>query len=384
MVSGAYFDFDSTVLTFIGNIATKMPKVRGLRTIKKEILKLINTYVEKADDLEMIHNNIVPKLLEAVLIDYKNNVPDAREAEVLNVMTTIINKLHVRWRPNLSKHIVGLAQPSTNRMLIVTQSMMEDQIINIMDSVFECTLDMINKDFSEYPEHRVEFFKLLRTINLRCFPALLRLDARSFKFVIDSCMWASKHDNREVESAGLSMCFELVSNMADTDEQTCNTFFQTFFTTILQDVFFVVTDSDHKAGFKSQSMLLAKMFWLVDSDKLRGPIYTSPDMAPAGTPNREFLRNFVGNLLSTAFPNLQTAQIASFIDGLFATNSDLNRFKIILRDFLISLKEFSGDNTELFAEEREQAAKTAKDQERERAMKVGGLLKPSEMDDDEL
>lgn len=94
-----------------GNIATKMPKVRGLRTIKKEILKLINTYVEKADDLEMIHNNIVPKLLEAVLIDYKNNVPDAREAEVLNVMTTIINKLHVRWTPKTSKHFVGLAQP---------------------------------------------------------------------------------------------------------------------------------------------------------------------------------------------------------------------------------------------------------------------------------
>ena len=72
-----------------------MPKVRGLRTIKKEILKLINIYVEKADDLQMIHDNIVPKLLEAVLLDYKRNVPDAREAEVLNVMTTIVNKLHV-------------------------------------------------------------------------------------------------------------------------------------------------------------------------------------------------------------------------------------------------------------------------------------------------
>ena len=57
---------------------------------------------------------------------------------------------------------------------------------------------------------------------------------------------------------------------------------------------------------------------------------------------------------------------------------------MILRDFLISLKEFSGDNTELFAEEREQAATQAKNDERERAMKVGGLLKPSEMDDDEL
>lgn len=283
-----------------------MPKVRGLRTIKKEILKLINIYVEKADDLEMIHNNLVPKLLEAVLIDYKNNVPDAREAEVLNVMTTIINKLHVRWRPNLSKHMVRLEQNLWADMLTPLQSLMEDQIINIMDSVFECTLDMINKDFSEYPEHRVEFFKLLRTINLRCFPALLRLDARSFKFVIDSCMWASKHDNREVESAGLSMCFELISNMADTETQTRNAFFQQFFTTILQDVFFVLTDSDHKAGFKSQSILLAKMFWLVESGKLDGPIYTSPDMAPAGTPNHEFLRNFVGNLLARAFPNLQT------------------------------------------------------------------------------
>jgi exportin-1 len=57
---------------------------------------------------------------------------------------------------------------------------------------------------------------------------------------------------------------------------------------------------------------------------------------------------------------------------------------LILRDFLISLKEFSGDNAELFAEEREQEATKAKEQERERAMKVGGLLKPSELDDDEL
>lgn len=111
-VSIAFTYIHELRLISLGNIATKMPKVRGLRTIKKEILKLINTYVEKADDLEMIHNNIVPKLLEAVLIDYKNNVPDAREAEVLNVMTTIVNKLHVRWRPNLSKHMVGLARPS--------------------------------------------------------------------------------------------------------------------------------------------------------------------------------------------------------------------------------------------------------------------------------
>lgn len=84
-----------------------MPKVRGMRTIKKEILKLIDIYVLKADDLEAVNANVVPPLLEAVLSDYNRNVPDARDAEVLNVMTTIITKLHVRWTVHTSKFSVS-------------------------------------------------------------------------------------------------------------------------------------------------------------------------------------------------------------------------------------------------------------------------------------
>ena len=83
-----------------------MPKVRGLRTIKKEILKLVDIYVQKADDLELVNATIVPELLDAVLVDYNRNVPDARDAEVLDVMTTIISKLHVRWTIHTSKYSV--------------------------------------------------------------------------------------------------------------------------------------------------------------------------------------------------------------------------------------------------------------------------------------
>lgn len=71
---------------------------------------------------------------------------------------------------------------------------------------------------------------------------------------------------------------------------------------------------------------------------------------------------------------------------MFTLNNDLIKFKLNLRDFLIQLKEFSsGDNSELFAEDREIAAEAARKAEREKAAKVGGLLKPSEvMDDGEL
>jgi exportin-1 len=197
---------------------------------------------------------------------------------------------------------------------------MEDKVPLIMESVFECTLEMINKDFHEYPEHRVQFFKLLQAINLYCFPALLKLDATQFKFVIDSCMWASKHDNREVENTGLTMCLELMNNMAETDAQTSSIFFRQFFIPILQDVFFVLTDSDHKAGtlptvpcttvanhvvgFKSQAMLLSRMFFFIESGKVQDPIY-GPDQAPLGTSNKDFLQEYVANLLQNAFKNLQ-------------------------------------------------------------------------------
>ncbi len=78
-------------------------------------------------------------------------------------------------------------------------------------------------------------------------------------------------------------------------------------------------------------------------------------------------------------------QISQFIEALFTYSSDLSKFKTTVRDFLISLKEFSDDNAELYAEDVETERRAAKEAERERAAKVGGLLKPSEIDqDDEL
>lgn len=42
-----------------------------------------------------VKENFIPPLLSTVLDDYSRNVPQAREAEVLNTMATIISKLEV-------------------------------------------------------------------------------------------------------------------------------------------------------------------------------------------------------------------------------------------------------------------------------------------------
>ncbi|KAG2041792.1 CRM1 C terminal-domain-containing protein [Suillus americanus] len=338
-----------------GNIATKTPKIRQLRTVKKEILKLMETYIKKAEDLESVNTNFMPPLLDAILGDYNRNVPTARDAEVLNVMATITSRLGPLLTP---------------------------QVPAILDAVFEPTLTMINQDFSEFPEHRVGFFKLLRAINLNCFPALLGIPPPQFKLFMDSIIWAIKHTMRDIADTGLNLCLEVVNNFAGAETAVSNAFFQQYFLSIVQDIFFVLTDTDHKSGFKLQSLLLARMFQLVETNQIQAPLFDPAQMADPTVSNSVFLKEYCANLLKTAFPHVQNSQVQVFVSGLGEFHGDINRFKLALRDFLIQLKEFSsGDNAELYLEEKEAEAQMKAQAEREMAMRIPGMLKPSQLED---
>ncbi|RIB27651.1 CRM1 C terminal-domain-containing protein [Gigaspora rosea] len=339
-----------------GQIATKTPRVRNLRVIKKETLKLMEVYITKAEETSTIITHLMPPLLSAVLIDYNNNVEQARDAEVLSSMATIITKLGA-----------GITS----------------EVPAILNAVFECTLNMINKDFSEYPEHRVGFFKLLRAINQHCFPALLTLPPAQFKLIMDSIVWAFKHTMRDIADTGLNICLELINNISLQDQATANMFYSQYFLNLLQDVFFVLTDTDHKSGFKMQCTVLQRIFTLVESGAVQAPLFNPTEVTDPTMTNQRFLREYVMNLLQNAFPHLQTNQVQHFVMGLFELNQDFTKFKLHLRDFLIQLKEFAGDNADLYLEEREAEAELQKKTAMENALKIPGLVKPADLPMDE-
>lgn len=339
-----------------GLIATKTPKVRGLRTIKKEILKMVETYINQADNLEEIVRDLAQPLFGAVLEDYSSNVPDARDAEVLNCMTALISK-------------VG--------------HMIPEGVVLILQKVFECTLDMIKNDFVEYPEHRIEFYKLLKEINSKSFQALLQLSGDAFQSLINAALWAFKHNNREVEDNGLSLTLELIENVEKLgDTPFTKAFYENFYFQILSDTFYVFTQPDHKSGFRYQSQLLAQLIHLVEDNVIQAPLYTH-EQAPEGTSNSDFLKQYLAQLLISAFDNLQKEQLVNFLNVLTSVYKDLNKFKATLRDFLIQIKEFGGDPTDyLFAEDKEIEKQEQNRLQREKDLQVGGLIKPSEMDDE--
>lgn len=71
---------------------------------------------------------------------------------------------------------------------------------------------------------------------------------------------------------------------------------------------------------------------------------------------------------------------------MFEYNNNLPKFKLEVRDFLIQLKEFAGENTELYLEEKEAEMEAKRKEEKEKALRIPGMVKPSElpsMDEDE-
>lgn len=362
----------SAAIALNGEIVMKQPLIKSMRVVKKETLKLISDFVSKSNDHQMVLENFIPPLLDAVLLDYqKTNVPCAREPEVLSTMATIVNKLE--------GHITS-------------------EVPKIFDAVFECTLEMINKDFEEFPEHRTNFFLLLQAVNIQCFPAFLSIPPAQFKLVLDSIIWAFKHTMRNVADTGLQILYQLLQNIAQ-HEQAAQSFYQTYFTDILQHIFSVVTDTSHTAGLTMHATILAYMFTLVEQDKILVPLGPVPD-------NRLYVQEFVARLLKAAFPHLTDNQIKITVQGLFNLDQDIPAFKEHLRDFLVQIRviilsfffpsffsliknefyiyqEYTGeDDSDLYLEERESALRTAQDEKRKQQMAVPGILNPHEIPED--
>jgi len=102
------------------------------------------------------------------------------------------------------------------------------------------------------------------------------------------------------------VCLEIVNNFATAaDPAVTNAFFQQYFLSILQDIFFVLTDTDHKSGFKLQSVVLARLYQLIELNVIQTPLFDPAQVSDPSMNNVAFLREYTANLLKNAFPHVQ-------------------------------------------------------------------------------
>ncbi|TYH07822.1 hypothetical protein ES288_A08G265100v1 [Gossypium darwinii] len=347
-----YSELISTSIAEGGPFTSKTSYVKLLRSVKRETLKLIETFLDKAEDQPQIGKQFVPPMMDPVLGDYARNLPDARESEVLSLFATIINKY---------------------------KAAMIDDVPRIFEAVFQCTLEMITKNFEDYPEHRLKFFSLLCAIATHCFHALIQLSSQQLKLVMDSIVWAFRHTERNIAETGLNLLLEMLKNFQASE--FCNQFYRTYFLTIEQEIFAVLTDTFHKPGFKLHVLILQQLFCLVESSLLTEPLWDAATVPYQYPNNGMFVREYTIKLLSTSFPNMTAAEVTQLVNGLFESRNDLSTFKNHIRDFLVQSKEFSAqDNKDLYAEE----AALQRERERQRMLSIPGLIAPNEIQDEML
>jgi len=341
-----------------GAIATQMSLVRTMRSAKKEVLRLLIVFIDKSGPPEAepraVAQGFIPPVLDPILGDYKRNIAGARDPEVLTLFATVVEKL--------KNNVV-------------------DDVPRVMEAVFECTIEMITKNFEDFPEHRIRFFEFLKAINQHCFPSLFNIPPEHQKLVVHAVVWAMKHTERNISDTGLEILHELLQNVGRTPN-VAQAFYQQYLLSLIQDVFAVMTDRLHKSGFKMHATLLRLMFHLVQMNQVTVPLF-DPATQPPGQTNPAFLRDHISNLLVQSFPNLTRTQVVKFVEGMFDIKMDLPSFKTHLRDFLIQLKEFSEeDNAALYNEETERVKREHEQALMAHRSAIPGMLKPSEIDND--
>lgn len=239
---------------------------------------------------------------------------------------------------------------------------------------------MISDNFEEHPEHRINFYNLLHQVVKHCFPSIAALSPQQFKLVLDSIIWAIKHTMRNVAEIGHQTLYTLLENIATNDEMM-QTFYQTHCLDILQHLFCVITDPSLTAGLVQQTTVLAYIFSIIESDKIRVPL--SPAQLQNNLSNVDFVKQYVKDLLKRVYTHLTDAQIDITVKGFFDLDQDIPAFKDHLRDFLIQIREFSGaDDSDLFLAEREQLLKQHEEEKRRRQMMVPGIINPHDIPED--
>ena len=72
---------------------------------------------------------------------------------------------------------------------------------------------MLGVCLQDYPEHRLQFFSLLRAITNHCFDTLFTMSPDQLKLVIDSIVWAFRHTERNIAETGALHCWPALVTM---------------------------------------------------------------------------------------------------------------------------------------------------------------------------
>eukprot|EP00392_Amoebophrya_sp_AT5.2_P010517 g10581.t1 len=264
---------------------------------------------------------IVPPLLLPVLQDYERSPPEARDAEVLDLLAALIT--------HLSKPI-------------------SSEVPRIFEMIVEPTLRMLEVDLQNYPDHRVKLFSsLFAAINRDCFQALFFLGDDKLRLYINSLLWGMKHEHPVVSPTALGILREFLQSVLKLlPPQATKPFFTEYYAEILKGLLKIMTDTMHTSGLRAQlEVLLELIRGSCDeygaANGLTPAVAANDGSAPSTNAfgvSQQQTMVILATFFQETYPDtLAKAQIETFVLGMFNSCQNANEFAAHVTDFLKEL-----------------------------------------------
>ena len=130
-------------------------------------------------------------------------------------------------------------------------------------------------------------------------------------------------------------------------------FFSNYFYIIFNDVFNTMTDGFHQSGFDLQVKVIQILINVIDEKRISEGLFNKEEN------NKTFFLKKLLNDILQSFKNITQVQGEIFCLAIFNNCNDEHKFKNVIRDFLISLKSFIGNNEALWEEEKKKELELA-------------------------
>lgn len=149
----AYGYYSNLVNDAYNNNQQYIPAVKLFKSIKRAILNYLKILINSNDSKEIVLVEILPNL-SSLIEQYRYAHVENRDAEVLLVFSEVLEKL---------------------------KNTQYDYISSIWQYLCLFTLEMIKVDYQSYPEHRMNFFTLLKSLIANAFDCKILINI-SFSF----------------------------------------------------------------------------------------------------------------------------------------------------------------------------------------------------------
>ncbi|KAL0208195.1 hypothetical protein P9112_010782 [Eukaryota sp. TZLM1-RC] len=304
-----------------GSSVLRSTEVKAVRSLQKSILKLLTHFFETARKDEL-QRDFFSALLPDLLPSYEGSPSEVREPEVLGLLTVAFNRL---------PGIVSM---------------------DIFKSIVNPTLAMISNDYESWPDLRTAFFTMISAIVDRSLFEVINLGEDQLTLLIQTIIWASKHNISDQSELGLVALRNLVKKISHRNDFV-NSFLSKYFIYIFHEIFAILTDTFHKSTFDKQVEVISNLISALLQSPSSLPIGTEPPQ-PAGMSNVEYFQLWISNVLKSGFPNLGQSHIAEFVKQLTSFAGDVSRLRSLLADFLVSTRQWTVEEFEVTTEAVEQ------------------------------